>query len=291
MKQLLFLLFTFSTFHLAAQETPVTADTTRLWQVITADGNQYIGVILDRNTDEVRLKTETIGIITIPVQNISSIKEVERRQMVGGQLWADNPQAARYFWAPNGYGLKPGEGYYQNIWIFFNQVSVGLSDNASVGFGIVPLFLFGGAPTPVWITPKVSIPVVEDKFNIGGGALIGTILGESGSGFFGIAYGVTTFGSRDKNFNIGLGYGFADGKWARTPTVTISGMLRTGKKGYLITENYYIDAGGTSAGLISLGGRTVWRDVALDYGGVIPVGDIGTLVVIPWLGITVSFGQ
>ncbi len=291
MKQLLFLLFAFFTFHLAAQETPVTADTTRLWEVITADGNQYIGVILDRNTDEVRLKTETIGIITIPVQNISSIKEVERRQMVGGQLWADNPQAARYFWAPNGYGLKPGEGYYQNIWVFFNQVSVGLSDNASVGFGIVPLFLFGGAPTPVWITPKVSIPVVEDKFNIGGGALIGTILGESGSGFFGIAYGVSTFGSRDKNFNIGLGYGFADGEWARTPTVTISGMLRTGKKGYLITENYYIDAGGTSAGLISLGGRTVWRDVALDYGGVVPAGDIGTLVVIPWLGITVSFGQ
>ena len=291
MKKLLLLFFVSLACQLSGQDTLPRADTTRLWQVITVDGNEYFGKILDRNSEELRLKTEALGVITIQVKNLKSIKEIRPELVVAGELWSENPQATRYFWAPNGYGLKGGEGYYQNLWVFFNQVSVGITDNASIGFGIVPLFLFGGAPTPVWITPKVSVPVVENKFNLGAGALIGTVLGEDTGGFFGLAYGVSTFGSRDKNFNIGLGYGFAGGEWARTPTINLSAMIRIGRKGYLLTENYYIDAGGTAFGLLSLGGRTVWGNVALDYGGFIPAGDVGTLVVVPWLGITVSFGR
>ena len=291
MKKLIFLLFAFSALQLAAQDTPAEPDTTRLWQVVTVDGNQYYGKILSRDGEAIRLKTETVGVITIPVRNVKTIKAVEGRLVAAGDLWADNPQSTRYFWSPNGYGLKPGEGYYQNIWIFFNQVSVGLTENASIGFGMVPLFLFAGTPSPVWITPKVSIPVVENKFNIGAGALVGTVLGDSGGGFFGIAYGTGTIGSRDKNLTLGLGYGFADGEWARRPAVSISGMLRTGKKGYLLTENYILDFGTTSGALISVGGRTVWDKVSLDYGGIIPAGDVGTVIIIPWLGISISFGK
>lgn len=291
MKQFFLLLLIALPLCLNAQDTPAQPDTTRLWQVVTYDGNQYFGHILERDGETIRLKTETVGIINIPVRNIDSIKEVDRREMIGGQLWSSNVQATRYFWSPNGYGLKPGEGYYQNIWIFFNQVSVGLTENTSVGLGIVPAFLFAGAPTPIWITPKVSVPLVKDRFNLGGGALVGTVLGEDAGGFFGIAYGLGTIGSRDKNLTVGIGYGFADGQWANRPTFTLSGMLRTGRKGYLMTETFIIDVGNTTGALIALGGRTVWESIALDYGGIIPAGDVGTLIVIPWLGITVPFGK
>jgi hypothetical protein len=264
-------------------------DTTS-YEVETKDGNIYLGQILFENDSIVRLRTTNIGDITIQRKNIKSIVQLKGGEIIDGQYWFENPQASRYFWQPNGYGLKKGEAYYQNIWIFWNQVSVGFSDYFSAGAGIVPLFLFGGAPTPVWITPKFSIPVVRDKFNIGTGALMGTVLGEDETGF-GILYGVTTFGSKDKNFSIGLGYGYAGGDWADAPTITFSGMVRTGENGYFITENYFIGTAEDNILLLSLGGRRMVRRVGIDAAVVIPTGFDGDLIVIPILGLTVPFGN
>ncbi|MCB0562687.1 MAG: hypothetical protein KDD09_27235, partial [Phaeodactylibacter sp.] len=69
MKKLIFLLFAFSALHLAAQDMPSEPDTTRLWQVVTVDGNQYYGKILSRDGETIQLKTETVGVISIPVRN------------------------------------------------------------------------------------------------------------------------------------------------------------------------------------------------------------------------------
>jgi hypothetical protein len=202
-----------------------------------------------------------------------------------------NPQATRYFWLPNGYGLKKKESYYQNVWLFFNQVSVGLTDNFSIGAGMVPLFLFAGSPTPVWITPKVSFPVVKDKFNIGAGALAGTVIGLDESGF-GLLYGLTTFGSRDKNFTLGLGWAYAGGTIANVPTISVGGMIRTGPRGYFLTENYFIGAGGETFGIISAGGRRIIKRISLDYGLFLPLAaGLDTFLAMPWLGLTVPFGK
>jgi hypothetical protein len=266
-------------------------DTSRLWRIETRDGNEFFGTIAEQNEREIKLKTESLGVITIQLSNIKSMKEIRPELIREGELWTENPQATRYLWGPSGYGLKKGEGYYQNIWIFFNQASFGITDNVSIGVGMIPLFLFAGAPTPIWITPKVSVPVVKDKFNVGGGALIGTVLGEDVGGPFGIAYGIATVGSRDKNFSFGIGYGFADGEWGDIPTFSLNGMIRIGKRGYILTENYFISAGGETVGLISLGGRTVWSKIALDYGGILPVGSETEAVIVPWLGISIPFGR
>jgi hypothetical protein len=73
----------------------------------------------------------------------------------------------------------------------------------------------------------------------------------------------------------------------------LSGMTRVGKKTYLITENYYLSVGeGQSIGIIMLGGRSVQKRLAIDYGLVLPVGtDLGEFLAIPWLSITLPFGN
>ena len=263
---------------------------TTIYRIETSDGNEFIGTIISRDGEKVILQTDNFGEITISLLNIRRMEHIEKLHMIDGKVWLDNPQATRYFWAPNGYGLKKGEGYYQNVWIFFNQVSVGVSDNFSVGAGMVPLFIFGGAPTPVYVTPKFSIPIVRDKFNVGAGVLAGVVIGEEGSSF-GIAFGSATIGSRDKNLTFGLGYGFAGGEMSSTPVINVSGMIRTGPKGYVLTENYLIGIEGDVVGLISLGGRTIIKRMSLDYGGFIPFGEIGTFIIIPWLGINVPLGK
>lgn len=266
-------------------------DTTTLWRIETIDGNEFIGVLINQNDQQVWIKTDILGEISIIRKNILLMEVLERDQLVKGEYWFKNPHATRYFYGPNGYGLRKGEAYYQNTWVLFNQLSYGLSSYFSIGVGVMPLFFFAGTPTPVWITPKFSIPVKKDKFNIGGGVLLGAILGESG-GFFGIGFGTTTLGSRDKNLSLGIGYGFSSDGGADTPTFMLGGLIRIGRRGYLLTENYYISIGGEKLVLISLGGRSVMKKLAIDYGLIIPfASEMDSFIAIPWLGITVPFGK
>ena len=262
-----------------------------LYHVKLNDGNEFTGEIISEDEEYVRLKTERLGEINIARKDIRSIRRVEGAVGQDGRFWLENPQATRYFWAPNGYGLREGEGYYQNVWVLFNQASVGISDNVSIGAGVVPLFLFAGTSTPFWLTPKFSVPVVKDEINLGVGALVGTVLGETDASF-GILYGTSTFGSRDRNISLGMGYGFAAGSWAKAPMINVSGIFRTGKNWYLLTENYYIKPGDEALLLLSFGGRRMIRNLGLDFGAFIPFTEEQEgFIALPWLGFSVSFGE
>jgi len=97
-----------------------------------------------------------------------------------------------------------------------------------MGGGVMPLFFIAGSVTPVWITPKVSVPLIKDNLNLGAGALLSRVIGFSGYSF----------------------------------------------------------------GILSAGGRSVQKRLAVDYGLVFPVGaETGTVIAIPWPGIVVPFGK
>lgn len=275
-----------------AQNKPKEQESEKEFMLIqTRDGNEYAGSILSEDELKIVLETKNLGAITLLRSDILWMRRVDTLPQVKGQFWFANPQATRYFWIPNGYGLKKGESYYQNVWIFFNQVSTGVTDNFSIGAGMVPLFLFAGTQTPVWITPKVSFPVVKDKFNLGAGALAGTIVG-SDEGGFGLLYGLSTFGSRDKNMTLGLGWAFAGGEIANSPTISVAGMIRTGPRGYLLTENYFIGAGGETLGIVSIGGRRIINRISIDFGLFLPlISDMDTFIALPWLGLNIPFGK
>lgn len=266
------------------------SDKSLMYQIKTKQGNIFVGKILKQDASEVIIFSKELGTIHISQANIKrilSMKAVKKRQY---SLWGSNIQSTRYLFAPNGYGLEKNQGYYQNVGVLINSFAVGLGKGVSIGGGFIPMFLFGGGPTPVWVTTKVSIPVVKNKFNMGVGALMGTVLGDSESGF-GMVYSISTFGTRDKNISVGMGYGYAGGHWAQTPLVNLSAMVRTGARSYLITENYFVVLDGVMV-IISAGGRWMVKNVGLDYGLLMPVfGGSDTFVGIPWLGITIPFGE
>jgi len=266
------------------------ADTVEVYHITTTDKNEYSGNILMRDSSFIILKTVQFDSLIIKTEFIKSIEKIKSQQVKEDGIWLENPQAARYFWAPNGYGLKKGEAYYQNVWVLFNQISVGLTDYFSIGAGVMPTFLFGSDVVPMWLTPKFSIPIVKDKFNAGAGIMYITVAGAGSSA--GLVYGLTTFGSKDKNLSIGLGYGFSENGWAKLPSINISGLVRTGPRGYLVTENYIIGESDGYVGLIMVGGRTLSKRIALDYGLALPFdSSIDRFIAIPWLGLTVPFGK
>ena len=281
-----FALFFLGTITILAQ---TTQDSTKV-KIETRYGNEYVGSIVSRDDESLLINTDKLGEIRLKHTFIKTIQNISPDQIKNGVLWPENSQETRYFWSPNGFGLKAGEGYYQNIWVFWNQVAYGITDNFSVGGAVIPAFFVGGAPTPAFITGKLSVPVSE-KVHLGGGAIAGTVIGASETGF-GILYGLSTFGNRDKNFTLGVGYGFAGGDFSSTPLINFNGMIRVSRNGYFLTENYFISMDGESVLLISLGGRSIFKKAALDYGLFIPAGaDMDVFIAIPWLGFTIPFGN
>jgi hypothetical protein len=266
-------------------------DSSAIWRIETNDGNEFFGTVVNKDSASVRLHTKMLGEITIPVKFIVTIAPVDQESIKQGEIWLKNLQSTRYFYAPNGYGLDKGSGYYQNTWVMFNQMSYGFTNYFSVGVGMVPMFLFGGEATPVWVLPKLSVPIINEKLNLGCGAMLGGFIStESDQGVFGITYITATAGNRDRNLTLGFGYPFSNTGWS-PPMFNLSGLMRVGKKGYLLTENYVFSIEDDYAGAIMLGGRTVWSRLSLDYGLVIPVNLAEVFIAIPWLGFTLPLGK
>ena len=72
-------------------------------RVETIDGNEYIGVILERSADKIRIKTEKLGEISILNKDVKRVTLVSSERYKNGTYWLDNPQSTRYFWSPNGF--------------------------------------------------------------------------------------------------------------------------------------------------------------------------------------------
>lgn len=264
-----------------------------LLKIETKDGNEFVGILVSEDDEKLVINTENFGEISLRKNIIVKRSEVESSKLIEGVLWDDNPQATRYLWTPNGYGLKAGEGYYQNIWVFYNQLSYGFTNMFSVSAGTIPLFLFGAEGyTPVWIVPKFSFPIEKDKVNLGAGIFAGTVLGVSESNF-GIAFGTLTLGDRNRNLSLALGWGYSTVGWADKPVINLSGMARVTSRGYFLTENYYMPFGGEFDMLVlSFGYRYVIKKVGLDFGLYLPFAkDMDGLYGLPTVGVTVPFGN
>jgi hypothetical protein len=284
------LFWVFTTIHVIAQETAI-QDTALIYRIEMQDGNEFIGHIKTDTLNQIILETTNLGQLSINKEQIKRITTVEPGRIIRGKIWLDNPQAARYFWAPNGYGLKQGEGYYQNIWVLFNQASYGVSNHFSVGVGVVPMFLLNSRENPIWITPKFSIPVIDNKLNVGIGTIFATVTNVNQSSA-GLLYGTVTYGTRDKNISLGMAYGYTMEDMAHIPLINLSGMARLRQRLYFVSENYIVIANGEVAGFISAGFRSITKKVALDYGLFMPYASgIETIVAVPWIGISVPFGK
>ena len=116
------LVFALASFYCAAQDQVDTLT----YYIQTTDGNTYRGKILTQDSLEVLFSLERFGEHRFLKTEIKKLQPLEKKKLVGEEYWMDNPQATRYFFSPNAYGLKKGEGYYQNVWVMVNSFAVGL---------------------------------------------------------------------------------------------------------------------------------------------------------------------
>ena len=268
-------------------------------EVKMKDGSTVIGELVTETAEKLVVKTQNLGEITILKSTIIEFKRLNSVNMVDGVYWHENPNPTRNLYGPTGYGLRKGEGYYQNILIFANQVSYGFTDQFTIGVGFEIISILAGANSfgdgpsipGFTITPKYSIPIQKDKWNVGLGVLALHVPGEEELFSAGIIYGVSTWGSRDNNITLGLGFGVADGDLTAKPTITVSANKRVGRRFGIVTENWFIPFEDQYGSLVSFGFRYIGERITWDF-ALFGAGAAGGFAVspLPLVGIAMPFG-
>ena len=255
------------------------------------DGNAFIGKIVEIDDEKIILDTEAVGKITLHrkyIKKIERVNSLNDGRKEGGNLYL---HSTRYLFTSSAYGMEKGEAYYQNILVFYNQFNVGITDRLSVAAGIIPFFLLAGSPTPIWITPKYSLPIVKDKVNLSVGVMFGDVLfDDNGIGI--LPHLAISYGPREKNISFGVGYFIAEGQVVPYPVIDFSGIIRVSRKTFLMMENHLTSDGTFVAGIAILGAKSMLSNSALSYGLGLPFStDYNEFIAIPWIGLTIPFGK
>ncbi|NBC64032.1 MAG: hypothetical protein GVY07_00030 [Bacteroidetes bacterium] len=85
-----------------------------------------------------------------------------------GTQWFPNPNYSRLFFSPTAQPIQKNSGYYQNIYVFFNNVAYAVNDNIAFtgGFSMIPSVSISNQL--YFFTGKVGFEVADDHF-LGGG--------------------------------------------------------------------------------------------------------------------------
>ncbi len=257
------------------------------YKITLIDGSEFVGTFVEKNSSAITISTRSLPKVEIPIAQIKSIIVVEPSEFNNGEYWFPNPNATRYFFSPSAFNLKSGEGYYQNSYLVFNSFNYGVTDFFSIGAGFELTSTFSAAEPIFYFTPKVGFEVA-DNFNVGGGLLY---LNAAGEANLGITYGVATYGNRNDNLTLGLGWGFFEGDFSSRPNITISGMKRMKRKFSLVTENWFIPIYEDSYyEVLSYGFRFFSEKISVDL-GFINNRDIaeGILIGVPYVDFVINF--
>lgn len=255
----------------------------RVHRLTLKDGSQLLGRVLSVDSTSVQFES-ALGVSTIAIEAITSVKEEAPGQVHDGKYFFRNPNATRLIFAPTGRMLAKGEGYVSDFWVFFPSVAAGLTDRFTFGGGmsIIPGIDFD--QQIFFVTPKVGI-VQRERFNAAVGALAIAVPNFDDSDTresAGLLYGVGTWGSLDRSFTAGIAYGYVGGTLSNKPVFMLGGEVRAAPRISLVTENYLLP-GSDGFGLITGGIRFLGQDISVDLALARPI-TAGGGITLPLLG-------
>lgn len=258
----------------------VRTDSTHFQILKTVEGDTFLGHTIELRAAELVFVTK-YGEITIPLIDIKSIMDLPLEALQESGYWFLNPNGTRLFFAPKGRMLKKGAGYFQNIYVFFGGITIGVTDNITLGGG---MSLFPGADEQLYyFTPKVGASVTRN-LSVAAGALTVKIPDDEGSA--GIYYGVGTYGSIDRSVTLGFGYAYRESDVESDAMIMWGLDYRISRRTALVSENWTFP--GVDGPLISVGFRFFGEQIVVDLAFVtIPAESDGVFV--PYVDFVICF--
>ncbi len=265
--------------NISAQDSTITG----LTYVELKDGSTFSGYVIEESEEMLKIRTLSELEIEIPKDQIIK-RTIVSGEVREGELWYDDPNTTRMFFAPTGRGLKAGQGYFSVYEIFFPFIAVGITDWLAIsgGMSLVP----GADNQVLYIAPKIT-PLSLEKFDLSAGVLYVKPPNSDDGG--GILYGVSTYGTSKASFTFGLGYGFSGGDFADKPILVLGADLRVSKAVKFVTENWIML---DETSLVSFGLRFFGTSIAGDFGLIYSTEYGGNgFPFLPWLGFAYNFGN
>ncbi len=241
-------------------------------QILKLDGgSEVMGRITKVEGDTVIFESD-LGTLRLLSHKIEKIRTVPRGSIKGGKHWFPNPNQTRLFFSPTARMLKRGEGYFADYYIFFPSISVGLTNNITIGGGlsIFPGLSFGDQI--FFLTPKIGF-AAGDHLNLAAGALIiqlpnpfneddDDLIGEEDPPRLGIIYGVGTWGLPDASVSGGVGFGFIGEHVSDRPVFMLGGEKRLTRSISFVSENLIVP--GAEDQVVSYGLRFFGERISFD---------------------------
>lgn len=277
-------------------------DSLRLYILETKRGDRFVGQVIEYGKESVIFELENKTQLQFQNEEIEQIyaKEETSRRGVGLTY---QPQeipmsgAQNLFLTPTGFNYKAGQAEYKNLEIFYNSIDYGLTDNFSLGFGIIPLLV----ANVIDLKSKVTFDI-GDYVHIGMGArLLAGITVFDDNWVLGALHGNVSVGTEEKFINFGYG------KWLpinddfvniESDLYMIGGSFRISEKGRIfgdlirVVENGEREFDQSDYSLVMLGGSWFNRKHRVDFGFfmVSTSGtDIGGPVIFPMAGYARTF--
>lgn len=270
--------------------------------ITLVNGNVYKGTVIKENTETITIMVDDVGELTIDRSKIRTIETTDLKTQKNIITLRDDKgfaidyhNSTRFLISPTGYGLKKGQSYYENIGVFFNSFSFGVSDNFTftVG-GEIASLLFGGNTPIFYLSPRFNIPFKEDK----GAASIGVIfftLPEDNFDGIGLASAAVTFGNRNNQITLGFGAGFETENSFNDGVLmfNLGTVLRLSRKISFVSDNFVLTTGGLdddgeNVFVVSAALRIHFNEkgFALNVGLFRPLEDLDSVLALPFFSAT-----
>ncbi len=202
-------------------------------QIVLIDGSVIKGLLVSEDLENYTIEVEGERVV-IPKDKIRRSPLID---IYEGDDYRDFSD--QYFAMPSALPVGKGNRYYRNIELFGNLFFYGVTDNFSINAGFETVSLFAGSVPGIIITPKLSIPLVDNvHFGIGSTSFI--VQSDVGTtGFANI-----TFGDESKNLTIGANFGIGDPDFLDDPLFSAGFMLPLNKKASLYGEVVFVNTFG-----------------------------------------------
>ncbi len=268
-----------------------TIDSSKIVVVTLLDGNKIKGFIEKENLEEISIKTDYVGSITLKRINIVSIVNYYENKDVPAAYNNKNPnnleilkfggsasnnkkgnyvtyKARHKYYINNNYiGLKKNELVYQNIWLLYNDWDYGINDNFSAGGG----FVFLGSLTTINLHLRSQMELKEN-LKLGAAYTVFIIPNNSSYATFGITSAGFTIGNQSKNITLSFGQGNIKSSDSKTNVsntfnnfvYALSGSYKISESTSIITDNFFMEK--SDMKFYSLGFRFYNKKTVLDIG-------------------------
>lgn len=263
---------------LAAEDVPAVVE--------LKDGSRLVGTIVAEDADHLRVRTRSGLELAVSREAVLAVRR-------GGERAAGDMNETRLLFSPTARPLRKGEGYFSDLELLFPGVAVGITDHLSIAGGMSVIPGLGLGEQAFYVAPKLGFQL-SPRAAVAAGVLYAGLPSDDDFDDFGLAYGVATFGGRDRSLTLGAGVAATTTGAGADPLAIamVGGAVTLSPRVALVSENWLLfdEQFDLAEQPIGLAVRFMGDRLSADVGFVMVPAELDDGGILPWVSVSFRFG-